>query len=94
MEHIDPMLDEFYNALRVQLRKGNPKAIEITAKIAGLDKSSGVSIVNNVIQANANRAQASGEGESRASFASIVRRLDAREGAATKAQDFIDVKAS
>lgn len=92
MENIDQMLDEFYNALRVQLRKGNSKAIDIAAQIVGLAKSGGVSIVNNIVQQNSNRIQAAGEGESRASFASIVRRLDARDKEA--ASPVIDVKAS
>lgn len=98
LEHVEPMLDEFYQILRFKLRRGDSHAIKIVQEVLGLSPAKGPSVVAQFY--NKNEANAAARAEAGAtsmaggghSFEDIVKRLESRETQISKASDFIEVE--
>lgn len=89
-DHIEPMLNEAFQVLRLKLRAGDKEALRLSMEIGKLigGKASAVTVNTNVQQNNANEAKAialSSKG-----FDDLVRRLDNREYQVSTDADFID----
>ena len=87
LEHVEPLLDGFYKVLIDKVRRGDIKAIQIVAQMEQMVKGNGVTVNNNINQNNLNHA--SQEREQTRSFASLVRKLDSRDG---KEQEIMDAE--
>lgn len=95
LEQVEPMLDEFFKAIRVRARHGDIAALKIIQEICGLSAAKGPSVVAQFY--NKNEANATAKAEVTAaimgdrSYEDLVKRLDAREDRTTAASDFVDV---
>lgn len=96
LEHAEPMLDEFYQILRMKLRRGDSTALKIVQEVCGLSPAKGPSVVAqfyNKNEANA-RADANSAAVAQAagdrSVEDLIKRLDARDTKISQAIDFIE----
>jgi hypothetical protein len=85
LENIEPMLKESFAALRKGIREGNPKFIELSLQVAGLVSGKAPSIINQINNRNNNqndnRSVVVAETNTKMSFETIARKLDARDAA-------------
>lgn len=94
LRHAEPMLQETFEALRKRIRAGDASAIKMSLEINNMVRAAGgMTVTNNIMQGNFNRAEANAGGEGRKNFESLVRKLEARPIQTSRMQDFIDVEA-
>lgn len=88
--HAEPMLEEIFAALRLRIRAGDPKAIQLGAEMHKLVGAKGNVNVN--VQQNNNNENKTQILTSKG-FDDLVRRLDGREHQITTDAEFVDVTA-
>lgn len=86
--HAEPMLEEIFAALRLRIRAGDPKAIQLGAEMHKLVGAKG-NVNVNVQQNNQNEAYARSQAVASKGFDDLVRRLDSRDHQESCAADFI-----
>ena len=88
--HAQPMLEELFSALRIRIRSGDPRAMNLAAEMHRLVGSKGVNVTTNIQQNNQNEAKAA-VALSAKGFDDLVRRLDGRDHRESTNADFVQV---
>lgn len=90
LSHMEPMLQEVFEALRQGVRSGSAASIKMAAEVLQLVAKQGPAVAVQVNNQNNSRIESSAQ-QSATSIDAMIRRLDERDLKQASSQDFIDV---
>lgn len=90
LQHMEPMLQEGFEALRISARRGDLAAAKLIMEITQFVSAKGPAVSVTMNNRNDARAEAASVAGAR-NIDDLIRRLDSRETKVASAKDFIDV---